>query len=57
LVELVCPRLLVAMGHRRLYEARNPFPWMDMISLQVSSRLVGAVFLNRRVQVHPLLVG
>ena len=34
-IEFVSDRLLVALGVSKLYNAKNPFDWMDMISLQV----------------------
>ncbi|MBK9254355.1 MAG: ribonucleotide-diphosphate reductase subunit beta [Saprospiraceae bacterium] len=33
-IEFVSDRLLVSLGCDRVYNAENPFPWMDMISLQ-----------------------
>ena len=33
-IEFVADRLLVALGNERIYKAENPFPWMDLISLQ-----------------------
>ncbi|MQM23933.1 hypothetical protein Taro_057003 [Colocasia esculenta] len=33
-IEFVADRLLVALGHRKLYNAANPFDWMELISLQ-----------------------
>jgi len=30
----VADRLLVALGHPKLYNRPNPFDWMEMISLQ-----------------------
>lgn len=33
-IEFVADRLLVALGYERLYNATNPFDWMEMISLQ-----------------------
>lgn len=33
-IEFVSDRLLVALGHPKLYNATNPFDWMEMISLQ-----------------------
>jgi ribonucleotide reductase beta subunit family protein with ferritin-like domain len=33
-IEFVSDRLLVALGHPKLYNASNPFDWMEMISLQ-----------------------
>lgn len=33
-IEFCADRLLVALGHPKLYEASNPFDWMEMISLQ-----------------------
>ena len=33
-IEFVADRLLVALGNDKVYNTTNPFPWMDMISLQ-----------------------
>ena len=33
-IEFVADRLLVALGHAKLYGTPNPFDWMEMISLQ-----------------------
>lgn len=33
-IEFVADRLLVALGNDKVYNAENPFPWMDLISLQ-----------------------
>lgn len=33
-IEFVADRLLIALGYERLYNATNPFDWMELISLQ-----------------------
>lgn len=33
-IEFVADRLLVALGQTKVYNAENPFPWMEMISIQ-----------------------
>jgi ribonucleoside-diphosphate reductase beta chain len=33
-IEFVSDRLLVSLGCDKIYKVENPFPWMDMISLQ-----------------------
>ncbi len=33
-IEFVADRLLNMLGHGKMYETKNPFPWMEMISLQ-----------------------
>ena len=33
-IEFVADRLLVALGNEKVYNTANPFPWMDMISIQ-----------------------
>lgn len=33
-IEFVADRLLASLGNDKVYNAENPFPWMDMISLQ-----------------------
>ncbi len=33
-IEFVADRLLVSLGNERIYGSENPFPWMDLISLQ-----------------------
>ncbi|CAE8602814.1 unnamed protein product [Polarella glacialis] len=33
-IEFVTDRLLCALGHSKLFESKNPFDWMELISLQ-----------------------
>jgi len=33
-IEFVADRLLAQLGNDKIYKVENPFPWMDMISLQ-----------------------
>lgn len=33
-IEFVADRLIFALGYAKHYNAKNPFDWMDMISLQ-----------------------
>merc|ERR1719199_1446496 len=33
-IEFVADRLLAALGHPKIYDASNPFDWMELISLQ-----------------------
>merc|ERR1712193_508564 len=33
-IKFVADRLLVALGHPKIYDAKNPFDWMELISLQ-----------------------
>lgn len=33
-IEFVADRLLVALNHDKVYNVENPFPWMDLISLE-----------------------
>merc|ERR1719450_18215 len=33
-IEFVAERLLTALGHPKLFDATNPFDWMELISLQ-----------------------
>nr|HMU05574.1 ribonucleotide-diphosphate reductase subunit beta [Saprospiraceae bacterium] len=33
-IEYVADRLLSSLGNDKIYNVENPFPWMDMISLQ-----------------------
>lgn len=33
-IEFVADRLIVALGYPKVYNVENPFPWMEMISLQ-----------------------
>lgn len=32
-VEFVADRLLFVLGYSKIYNSKNPFEWMDMISL------------------------
>ena len=43
-IEFVADRLCHALGHRKLYNTKNPFEWMEMISLQGKTN-----FFERRV--------
>ena len=33
-IEFVADRLLVSLGNEKIYNTENPFPWMELISLQ-----------------------
>ena len=33
-IEFVADRLLLSLGNEKVYHTTNPFPWMDLISLQ-----------------------
>lgn len=33
-IEFVADRLLLSLGNQKVYNVENPFPWMDLISLQ-----------------------
>ena len=43
-IEFVADRLLTQLGHPKLYNATNPFPWMEMISMDGKTN-----FFERRV--------
>lgn len=43
-IEFVADRLLFALGNDKVYNVENPFPWMDMISIQGKTN-----FFERRV--------
>lgn len=43
-IEFVADRLLFALGNEKVYNVENPFPWMDMISIQGKTN-----FFERRV--------
>lgn len=43
-IEFVADRLLIALGQQKVYGAENPFPWMEMISLEGKTN-----FFERRV--------
>lgn len=43
-IEYVADRLLLSLGHEKLYDATNPFEWMELISLQGKTN-----FFERRV--------
>lgn len=43
-IEYVADRLVVALGYNKLYNASNPFDWMELISLQGKAN-----FFERRV--------
>lgn len=33
-IEFVADRLMLSLGHQKIYHTTNPFDWMEMISLQ-----------------------
>ena len=33
-IEFISDRLLLSLGHPKLYKTENPFDWMEMISLE-----------------------
>ena len=43
-IECVADRLMGALGCKKIYNSRNPFDWMEMISLQGKTN-----FFERRV--------
>jgi ribonucleoside-diphosphate reductase subunit M2 len=43
-IEFVADRLLASLGHSKLFGTANPFPWMDLISLEGKTN-----FFERRV--------
>jgi len=43
-IEFVADRLLVSLGHSKIYNVSNPFDWMELISLQGKTN-----FFERRV--------
>jgi ribonucleotide reductase beta subunit family protein with ferritin-like domain len=43
-IECVADRLLVALGVNKIWNSKNPFDWMEMISLQGKTN-----FFERRV--------
>jgi ribonucleotide reductase beta subunit family protein with ferritin-like domain len=43
-IECVADRLIVALGANKKYQSKNPFDWMEMISLQGKTN-----FFERRV--------
>merc|ERR1712124_75785 len=48
-IEFVADRLLVALGHSKIYKATNPFDWMELISLQGKTN-----FFEKRVGEYQL---
>jgi ribonucleoside-diphosphate reductase beta chain len=36
-IEFVADRMLQSLGYAKYYHARNPFDWMELISLQVNN--------------------
>jgi Ribonucleotide reductase, small chain len=39
-IEFVADRMLQSLGYDKHYHARNPFDWMDLISLQVTCQVL-----------------
>lgn len=48
-IQFVADRLLVSLGYAKLYNATNPFDWMELISLQVRMPAQGHCLLDRLV--------
>ena len=46
-IDFVADRLLVALGCSKLYNAVNPFDWMELISLQVWFAVKGVQLLQQ----------
>jgi hypothetical protein len=42
-IQFVADRLLVSLGYAKLYNANNPFDWMELISLQVGKVVAGVL--------------
>ena len=42
-IRFIADRLLVALGYEKLYNASNPFDWMEMISLQCVANITSHV--------------
>ena len=62
-IEFVADRLLTALGNPKVYHVENPFPWMDLISLQgktnffekrVGDYQKAGVMANREKQIFSL---
>lgn len=51
-IEFVADRLLVSLGHAKLYGARNPFDWMELISLEGKTN-----FFEKRVGEYQKAMG
>jgi hypothetical protein len=49
-IQFVADRLLVALGYAKLYNAANPFDWMEQISLQVCCALRAVHGVRARVE-------
>ena len=47
-IEFVADRLLMSLGNEKVYNTTNPFPWMDMISIQGKTN-----FFEKRVGDYP----
>jgi ribonucleoside-diphosphate reductase beta chain len=43
-IEFVADRLLTDMGYSKLFNTKNPFPWMEMLGLEGKTN-----FFERRV--------
>ena len=47
-IEFVADRLLLALGHSKIFHAANPFDWMELISLQGKTN-----YFEKRVGEYP----
>ena len=45
-IECVADRLLVALGTKKIYMSKNPFDWMEMISLQGKTNFFEKTFFS-----------
>jgi ribonucleotide reductase beta subunit family protein with ferritin-like domain len=48
-IQFVADRLLVQLGYKKVYNAANPFAWMELISLETKTS-----FFERKVSAYAL---
>ena len=51
-IKFIADRLCYALGHDKLYKEGNPFPWMEMISLQVCYKNCCFVKLRSNIMIN-----
>ena len=50
-MEFVADRLIFALGYPKFYNAKNPFPWMEIISIQGKTNFNFEDFLRFKLDI------
>ena len=52
-IEYISDRLLLSLGHTKIYNTQNPFEWMELISVQPKTNFFEkrvAEYANKKIQ-------